>query len=164
MRCKFLIPIMLALASINANAQVDSIQIVSKNPHGPTDTTRLNPHFTMLMEYPRPPIYDVWFKRVVECENLPMPPQEEIDKIQLFVVNAEAFSLPADSTGLTYDAVTNAKQHVMILSLPSIWDYDVVAHEFVHFVLWYNFKDTYSGKGKDNHPKKYFGQCNIRDH
>lgn len=123
------------------------------------DTTRLNPAAPMVMEYPRPPIYDIWFKRIVQCEGLFMPPQEEIDKFHYFMVNQEKFNFPG-ALGY-YDAITNSREHIMIIDLPSVWDYNVIGHEFLHFVLWYNFGPLYSSPGHD-HPDKYFGHCGIR--
>lgn len=124
------------------------------------DTIRLNPSHGMIEQYKRPPIYDIWFKRIAQCEDLPLPPQEEIDKIKFVVVNAENFALDSLKTSARFDALMINRRHVMIVRLPSVWDYGVIAHEFLHFVLWYNFGNKY--EVSDVHPEKYFLKCNIR--
>ena len=158
-RLLFILGLILTFVT-TANAQVDALPIVVG------DTTRLNESFGMIGEYPRPPIYDIWFKRIADCEGFTLPPQEEIDKLHYLVVNSENFS---DDTSKTkkyidkpkYDGMISERQHVIILRLASTFDYAVVAHEFLHYLLWFNYGDRYLPRNK-SHPSKYFGRCGIR--
>ncbi len=156
---------MLALASINAKAQLvtvlapDSTELFQLRLNNP-DATTLTETFGPVAEYPRPAIYDKWFVRIAKCEGLELPPQAEIDKLRFFVVNSDQFQNPADSS-VAFDAVTFNRPHIIIIVLPHVWNYAVVAHEFLHFVLWYNFGDKYEHY-PNTHPVKYFGHCSIR--
>lgn len=153
MKLRTLVLGLLMLIASTAMAQ-DTVMVKTK------DSTRLNTAFPMLAEYPRPAIYNTWFKRIADCEGLSLPPQAEIDKIKFVVVNYESFQ--ANLSGIEYDAIMLNRQHTMIVRLPSVWDYDVIAHEFLHFVLWYHFGNLYEAGSNNTHPAQYFGKCNIR--
>lgn len=146
---------LMVLCSALANAQsIDTLPTITT-----VDSIRYNPGFPMIDEFPRPPIYDTWLKRIVMCEGLNMPPQSEINRIRYFVVNTDPFKITGNSYWI--DAAMLNRQHYMVIALPSVWDYDVIAHEFLHFVLWYQFGSLYD-KADNMHPEKYFGKCNIR--
>lgn len=151
---RIILGLLLCIVPVTTNAQAtDTLQITTP------DTTRYNPGIPMLSEYSRPPIYDRWFKQIAACEGLPLPPQSEIDKITYVVVNSDRFS--SDSTGVLYDAVMLNRKYLMIVRLPSVWDYDVIAHEFLHFILWYQYGTKYE-VSPNIHPSQYFSRCNIR--
>lgn len=152
---KFILGLMLCFASVVQAQDSLGVKLGGDYP--------LNERIGPIGEYTRPAIYDRWFAKIIKCEGLTMPPQDEIDRIQFFVTNSAAFSNPADTTNTLFDAVTFPQKHVIIISLPNVWDYDVVAHEFLHFALWYNFGPIYQGP-LNSHPSKYFGHCNIRSH
>jgi hypothetical protein len=136
--------------SISAYAQ-DTLRIYRRE----SVDTSLYPFW----QYNRPKLYDDWFKRIVDCEGLTMPPKEEIDKLRFIAVNSDGFQ--TDSLSPMYNAVTYARKHIIVISLPYMWDYSIVAHEFLHFVLWYNFGTLYLNPSV-SHPKEYFERCNIK--
>lgn len=139
--------------SIYGQLPTDSVTITT------VDSIPLSEHLGMISKYPKPLIYDKWFAKIAKCEGLMLPPKEELDKIQYVLVNADGFY--SDTTGTLYDAEMLNKHHVMVVSLPYVYKYDVIAHEILHFILWYDFGNKYQPPNTV-HPTEYFGHCNIR--
>lgn len=124
----------------------------------PRDSIRLTDSLDMFTRFQPPKIYNEWFKRIVECENLTMPPEDEVESLKFYVMNNQSFSMAP--LNVQYDGLTFSKEHIIILSYPFVNDYRVVAHEFLHFALWYNFGSKYMEKNV--HPLEYFSKCDIR--
>lgn len=136
-----------------SQSSIDSVVIT------PGDTASLSINLPPLSKYPKPLIYDKWFAKIAKCEGLTLPPKEELDKIQYVLVNSDGFY--SDTTGVLYDAEMLNKHHVMVVSLPYVYKYDVIGHEILHFILWYTYGDKYQSPNTI-HPPEYFGHCNIR--
>lgn len=144
---------LLALASASAQNPVIT-QII------PSDTIRLDPTLPMVSEFKQPKIYNRWLKTLTECEGVPMPPQEELDRLQFLVVNSELFKTDSASS-LYYGGVAFSRHHLIILALPYINDSSVVKHELMHFVLWYDYGDKYT-HNPYMHSDEYFTKCSLK--
>lgn len=145
--------LILLIPLIVSGQQDDSISIVLP------DTVRLNPAYQDIAQFRPPPIYQEWLKRIAVCEDLQIPPKDELDKLNFYLVNHENFR--QDTLSVAADAILYARKHLILIRIASVYDYQVVAHEFLHFLLWYTYGNKYQPPN-EVHPYKYFGKCNIR--
>jgi len=129
------------------------------------DSVGLNPAAPMVGEYPALPVYFKWMKELAECEGLTLPPIEVFAKTRFFEVNASDFQINADRVE-SFFAVTVPQDDgsgIMYISIAHYLDVQIVKHEFLHILLYYNFPDgRYTHDRAKQHPTDYYGQCEVK--
>lgn len=156
-----LIAIMLALASTITNAQ--TIQSIR-----PSIDSMISPAAPFIGKYPALPIYFHWIVQLAICEKLKLPPAKDFASIEFYEVNTTAFQINQDTT-MDYLALTVAAENVMFISVAHVLNRGSMLHEFLHFLLYYNFPDhRYTGPDSltgtlKNHPAIYFKHCGVND-
>jgi hypothetical protein len=116
-----------------------------------------------VLQYGIPPVYYQWMVELASCEHLALPPVEDFQQMKFFlIVDTHFKTVMADGDTLDVLAVTNAPKHVIVSSSPFILDPYIMKHEFLHYVLFYNFPDGRYNNGKNDHPTEYFGKCEVK--
>lgn len=125
----------------------------------PTDTLPIDSTKPMVFEYNPSPVYGEWLRRIVDCEKLQMPSDVELEQLRFYVVNSVAFKI--DNNPQRLAGVVFNKDHLVFLAAPYVYDYSIVAHELLHFVLWYNYGAEFDIGSLNVHPIKYFATCGM---
>jgi hypothetical protein len=105
---------------------------------------------SLVLDYPEPAEYEVWWHEIAACERLPLPPIHF--QVQYFAVAAREFwPMTEGGWAIGYAHVWGNQ---LYLAFPYLDDKAIVEHEMLHFLMYWQGEEP-------GHPESRYGEIGV---